>query len=356
MSLDPLDVKYFKFAVGSDIGRESVNDIASKCIICGDSHSSKKKKRLHLFTKPSFGYDVVKCFNCEFTGNMYSFLKLVNIGLYDQYKREKGLQNFDSLVKKSKKEPEFNDSEIWLGVKPTKVSKPSTEIKIEKSSEIMPQDVFYFPSEFIKASESPDAMEYLEGRRLSPDGIYFSKDWLSFKGRKMPLKDSIIIPLWANQEKNIVYGFQGRSIKDKFFYTYIPEENTGYKVWNWYNVDKTKRVFIFESVFDAMSSGLPSNMVVAALGADLNDERLSEIHQAIFCLDNQHEDIASKTKTQMFLKKGYSAFVWPSNVKEKDANKWLTNNLDKESGSFAKIILTNIYSGPLGIIKTKLNN
>ena len=169
----------------------------------------------------------------------------------------------------------------------------------------------------------------------------------------MPLKNCLIIPLWANEEEGLVYGFQARNTETKFFYTYIPEENTGYKVWNHsFNISEKKTVFCFESVFDAKSSGLPTNKVIAALGADLNDERISDYKEVIFCLDNQFKDTASKMKSQELLKAGHRVFIWPVTVKEKDANEWKQNNPTK---NFAiEVLLPNIYSGTKGILKIKL--
>jgi DNA primase len=81
-----------------------------------------------------------------------------------------------------------------------------------------------------------------------------------------------------------MYGFYSRSIGTKMFCTYNNELNIGYKVWNWFNVDKTKTVYIFEGIFDGISSGLTN--IIALMGAKLPDERLKELKDPVFCLDN----------------------------------------------------------------------
>ena len=366
MGLDYIDVKYFKYAVGSNIGKETSNDIASRCILCGDSKDGKKK-RLHLFTKPSFEGSVIHCFNCEFTGNMFSFLKSASPHLYEQYKQEKRNSSFEWLKSQHpvETEQEFEEAEIWLGtpkkVKSLEVHNNATEttskviptVTPEANVNNYPPATFKFPLEFMPANESDSAIKYLSNREIDCADIYFSNDWLNFRGRKMPLKNCLIIPLWANEEEGLVYGFQARNTETKFFYTYIPEENTGYKVWNHsFNISEKKTVFCFESVFDAKSSGLPTNKVIAALGADLNDERISDYKEVIFCLDNQFKDTASKMKSQELLKAGHRVFIWPVTVKEKDANEWKQNNPTK---NFAiEVLLPNIYSGTKGILKIKL--
>ena len=71
--LSPIDIKYFKLAVGNAT-KDSDTDIAVKCPICGDSKIHKNSKRLHLYQKNNI--TLVKCFNggCEVNNNMYNFL------------------------------------------------------------------------------------------------------------------------------------------------------------------------------------------------------------------------------------------------------------------------------------------
>jgi len=331
--LDPINVKYFKFAVGSDIGKESENDISAKCIICGDSQKDERQKRLHLYRKSSYENDVVHCFNCSFSGSMYTFLKEVNSVLFEQYRKEKRETSFNSLKNKFQNKDELISPDIDYSYKKKVVS------------------TFEFPEKFIKAESSEEAKKYLNGRCIDEEGIFYSKEDIKIDEKYLPIRDSIVIPLWYKEKDNKVYGFQARAIKDKRFYTYIPEENSGYKVWNWFSIDRDKSVFLFESVFDALSSGLPRDRICAALGADLNEERISEVKDVIFCFDNQFKDNTSREKSLELLEKGHKVFIWPREIKEKDANEWLKNNCGK---SFAYIIASNVYSGSKGILKLKL--
>lgn len=333
--LDPINVKYFRFAVGSDVGKETPNDISAKCVICGDSEKDARQKRLHLFRKSSYTDDKIHCFNCEFSGNMYMFLKACNTNLYEQYKKEKRETSFNNM--KEKHQPKEDNEQ------------PDFGYTYKKKAEVFS---FQFPKEFIPAEDSPMAKAYLNGRELTTEDIYFAPTGIKMGDKFLPIKDSIVIPLWYKKEDNLVYGFQARSIEGKTFYSYIPEENTGYKVWNWFNIDKTKAVFVFESVFDALSSGLPRDRIVAALGADLNDDRIGEIEEAIFCFDNQWQDATSKKKSLILLQDKYRVFIWPTDIEEKDANGWLKNH--HSPMNFARIILSNILSGSKGVLKLKL--
>ena len=68
---------------------------------------------------------------------------------------------------------------------------------------------------------------------------------------RFPINDYLVIPLYCN---NKMYGFYSRSMNEHKFYTYIPDKNTGFKVWNLYNIDTTKPVYVFEGIFDALSA------------------------------------------------------------------------------------------------------
>jgi hypothetical protein len=52
------------------------------------------------------------------------------------------------------------------------------------------------------------------------------------------------------------------------------------------------------------------------------------------------------------LKKGKKVFVWPTDIKEKDANEFIQNNHTNQE--MAKIILSNIEEGMNGIMRLKL--
>lgn len=422
-TLEHINIKYFKYAC-PEIGKETPVDINAKCVICGDSTKNKRQKRLHLYTKSNYDHDAIKCFNCDFTGNMYSFLREVDSTLFERYKKEMREKSFNNLKKKyyekdndGYQNDKFSSASISLGNYTRKKNKSistdprenvtkETDIKVRKSKSkykinfsdfnevgleknverqdddrhdshktqsvfssddhvfpeieenpkrvlgTIPPDVFAMPEQFVPACESEDAVKYLEGRGIDPKYYWWSDDWLKFKGKNMPLKRCIIIPLWVLEDDDVIYGFQARSIDSKFFYTFIPDENSGFKVWNWYGIDKTKPTFIFESAFDAESSGLPRDRICAALGADLNNIRLAELSEPIFCLDNQREDQTSKNKTIQLLKRGFRCFIWDKDMPYKDTNDAIRDGVSKRE--IAKYIISHISSGMTAIMKVKL--
>ena len=384
-TLDPMNTKYFRYAVGSSIGKDTPTDIQARCIVCGDSETDARQKRLHLYVKPRYETDIVHCFNCGWKGNMYQFLKETNTPLYEQYRKENRENSFNSLRSKRdvqdvskfegnfsvgdydySRSPDVSSDGISSDAVPTELP---TEPRVEDNSSTsgipdaprdeflgksIPDHVFELPLEFERADQNPNATKYLEGRRLKPSDYFFSTNWVKIDGKDIPVKNCIIIPLWVNEAERIAYGFQARSIESKFFYTYIPPENSGWKVWNWYKIDRTVPTFVFESVFDARSSGLPEDRITAALGSDLIDERAAELHEVIYCFDNQRYDYTSKVKSVELLKEGKRVFVWPVEVLEKDTNDWLKNHPKHTANTMAAMILSNIRTGMDGIMRIKL--
>jgi hypothetical protein len=114
------------------------------------------------------------------------------------------------------------------------------------------------------------------------------------------------------------------------------DANTGFKVWNWFNVDKSKPVYIFEGIFDAISSGLDN--VIALMGAKLPQERLKELKQPVFVLDN---DKTGLTNSLLYCKSA-PVYIQPQMYVEKDMNSLMQGhpNLDLQ-----QMITSNLYSG-----------
>ena len=310
----------------------SDNDIAICCPLCREGKSWNKKQRCHLYFEKKINAPLVKCFNCGFTGLMSTYLKEFDSKLYNEYRLEKRKQ--------------------WL----KELQGKRQDINIEKISNNNDDKFILFdtPKEFIPALKSTEAVTFLSLRHIKPEYwnlFYYAVDDIKFPDKVLPVKDSIIIPLKFEDK---LYGFQARKIAEKRFYTYLP--NSGLKVWNWFDADKEKPLFVFESVFDALSSGLPLKRIVANLGINFPQNLLDQIIP-IFCLDNQHFDEASKKQSLEYVEQGYYVFIWPKywngkRVTEKDFNEMLCNGWNEEE--IKDMILHNIENGFKAKLKLKL--
>lgn len=315
--LDPINVKYWKLVHKSeDLGVLKTDDFPCRCDICGDSARSQSKKRLHLYRKQSYDSDSIKCFNCGYTGTMYSYLKNFHPSFYNSYVQECNSNKIQNII----------------SIKP-------------KMTITKPQNTLYLfdaPPEFVSIFDVPEALEYCKKRCIEPQSSWmYCKNSVKLQDKLIFLKDYIIIPLLKNGKW---YGFYSRSIHHKNFYTYIPEQNTGYKVYNYYNVNLHDTVYVFEGIFDALSSGLEN--VVACLGSDIPEKLLSTFKQVVFCFDN---DAVGREKSLKYANLGYKVFIFDKDCEYKDINEMKMANIDTKA-----YIQQRIYEGIMAQVKLRI--
>jgi hypothetical protein len=316
------DVKYFKLSVGQDrIKRETDSDISAKCPLCHD-----KEPRLHLYENN--GVVLVHCFRgeCSHHSNLWNFIKLNSPALLDSYKRE----TFGEVMKSLKSSIE------------TPIKKEQSKIQITPVPlEPLLKDV----------TESLETLEYLWGRKIDYDPRNFGKWYFGYQdleidGTLYKITNSVVIPLYDDAQR--MYGFYSRSIKYKNFITYMHENNFGYKIWNWFNIDKELPVYIFEGIFDAISSGKKN--IIALMGAKIPEERLKELKNPVFCLDN---DKTGWQNGVYYSSLGYNIFIQPDLYIEKDMNNILQNHPEL---NISQMINDNIYTGISAQIRLKTKN
>jgi len=371
--LSHVSIKYFKQAVQAQEYRETNLDIACKCPICGDSKTKRNSKRLHLYKKGDL--ELVNCFNagcgCE-NKTVYSFLRDFYPGMLQQYKRET-FQSTIVAIKESKNDGSLGDLVDMSLVNSTTLKVPSL-LKTEESQESegnqqpVQSDVladFNFGEMAALETHAPfststvplrydlvpyfreldnNAIKYLTGRGITP---HFGGKWfignqdLRIGETLYNIKDFLVIPLYID---NLMYGFYTRSFKDKKFITFI--STLGYKVWNWYNINLNEPVYIFEAIFDGMSTGFDN--IIANLGAKLPEERLTEIKEPIFCLDN---DTTGIEMSIAYANRGYKVFIMPREYMEKDFNELKLNNPDLD---IQELIKGNIFSSMSAVTRLKM--
>jgi DNA primase len=103
------------------------------------------------------------------------------------------------------------------------------------------------------------------------------------------------------------------------------------KIWNLFNVDNTKPVYIFEGFFDS----IVIDNSIALNGADIPSKYMSLIQTPIFVFDN---DKTGYMKARKYAEQGYQIFIYPENFKYKDFNEfYCKEKLDrKEISDFIK--------------------
>jgi len=309
--------EYFIKAVGSEnIGKNTETDISARCPVCGDSKRNKRLKRLHLYSKG--GLELVHCFNGDCPLNthkkMYRFLRDHFPALYPYYQNEERQDFIENL-------------------KQTRTC--ADTLAQPKNKEIITQD---FSSYFTEISKHQNAIDYLSKRGIEYDPLkfgewYYGHQNLIIGDKKYNLVDSIIIPLYYRGE---MYGFYSRKMKDKFFATYMNDNNIGYKLFNWFNVNKKETVYVTEGIFDAVSLG---KNVIASMGSKIPKDRLLELHDPIFCLDSDYTGLKNSLA---YAKGGYKIFIKPQSIQGKDLNEIRINYPDMNLLDFVN---NNTYTG-----------
>jgi len=329
MSLSRQDIKYFKLAVGLDrIKKETDVDISAKCPVCGDSQKKHNSARLHLYNKGEVTN--VSCFNgnCSVHNKtVYSFLRDFYPALLSGYKKET-FKNTISTMHSGDVFKQFNST---------------TTEKETNTSEVQTQDLSAYMTDI---SESNAALQYLINRGLPYDGSYgkwyYGHQNLKIGDITYPITDSIVIPLYYNNE---MYGFYSRSIRDKSFYTYMDQRNIGYKIFNWFNINKNEACFIFEGIFDCISSGLKNS--IALMGAKLPDDRLKELKNPVFVLDN---DKTGLTNALDYSRLGCNVYIQPKEYMEKDMNELMLNHSEL---NISMMIKRNIFTSIQAEVRIK---
>lgn len=333
MVIPEIDKRYFLMTnKASKSPNQKINDIAICCPICKEGRSWNRKQRCHLYVKRGMNNAVVNCFNCGFSGKIGTYLKSIDPGLYHTYLNETRKDAFDSLS-------------VDTMLNRTAIKNESKDVKILKLKDFG----------FTKATDSKRAMSYLYKRAIPTKN--FKHFWYAYEvkvemnGKKTILRDGIIAPLWYNSKEDEIYGFQYRSIERKQFLTFLPDENSGYKCYNYFESSR-KKLYVFESIFDLMSVDIPLENKVAVLGSDLPDILYDNVKEIILTFDNTITDHTAREKVKKIVNKytNVSAFIWPSNmVNYKDFNSILQNavkNGIKDScKKLKKIIEHNTYTG-----------
>lgn len=319
--LDDINIKYWELSTNpKELGLKKADCYAKKCDICGDSKINHNKKRLCLYTKTSYDDDSIKCFNCGYTATMHSYLKNYHPELFDSYKKEKSNKSINTLV---------NHSPLII------------------NQDLKRDDLIYFDlkNQLIPLSDSEEGSTYIKSRGLSPNGMYFCNKNITIANKTINLQNYIIIPLLKNGNW---YGFYSRSIEKKIFHTFLPEHNSGFKIWNYFNVTKFKTVYIFESIFNALSSGLTNS--IAMLGADIPEDKYSVFQDVVFVYDN---DETGRDRSLDKIKKGMKVFIWDNTYNVKDIND-LKSKVNLTEYQIAEYIKSNIFSGIMAEVSIKL--
>jgi hypothetical protein len=309
--MDFVDVKYINLMSSRLLKFKRVKaDLYNcRCPICGDSQKNKSKARGYFYSvKNNTNF---KCHNCGVNISLNNFLKKLDPVIYKQYTFEKFKgghtgRNFTT------EEPVFQ------------FEAPKFRPKLN-----LP-----------KASENPDAKEYLVNRKLNPDNYYYAEKFKEWTNSLQPTFDSterdeprIIIPLFY---QNTLVGFQGRALgPSKIKYITVMLDEDAPKIYGLDNVQKEGDVYVTEGPFD--STFIPN--AIAMCGADADISKWG-IDNPVWIYDNEPRNSEIVSRISREITRGGRVVIWPSDLREKDINDMVLAGLNVKS-----IVESNIYSG-----------
>jgi transcription elongation factor Elf1 len=309
--MDFVDVKYINLISSrfQKFKRVKNNLYNFRCPICGDSQKNKNKARGYLYqVKNNTNY---KCHNCGINISFNNFLKQIDSTIYKQYTFEK-FKEGNTGKNFTVEEPAFHFE--------TPKFKPKLNLP--------------------KASENPDANDYLIKRKLNPHNYYYAekfKSWAnSFKnvfddiGKDEP---RIIIPLFY---QNTLVGFQGRALGfSKIKYITVMLNDDAPKIYGLDEIEKDKTVYITEGPFD--STFVPNSIALCGADGDVSKWGISD---AVWIYDNEPRNREILSRISRVIEMGQKVVIWPSIIEQKDINDMVLSGLNVQS-----VIELNTYSG-----------
>ena len=289
-----------------------------RCPICGDSKKNKSKTRGYLYSiKADINF---RCHNCGASMTFSNFLKEIDPAVHKQYvfERFKGSKTGRGTVVE---EPKFN------------FTAPEFKTKID-----LP-----------KASENPDAKEYLVNRNLDPDKFYYAEKFKEFTNSLKHTFDDlkyeesrIVIPLFYKKK---LIGFQGRALGSspvKYITTMLSDSAP--KLYGLDEINDEKPIYIVEGPFD---SCFVENCV-AMCGSDVDIGSFGWGNY-IWVYDNEPRNREIVNRIDKTISGGYKVVIWPKSIVEKDINDMVLGG-----HKIMSVLESNTYSGLQA--KVKFNN
>ncbi len=198
--------------------------------------------------------------------------------------------------------------------------------------------------------DSHECIQFLRSRRI-PVSHYNKFLYTEFLGSLVNrygynLKDGqkkIIIPFYDKENK--LFALQARALDDSQpKYITILLDKSKDKIFGLERWDETKETIVVEGPIDSLF--LPNCFAMA--GSDMAKNKYLN-SDMIICLDNEPRNAEIISKYSKFIDRGFKIVIWPDNVRTKDINDMILENLNPH-----KIIQENIYQGLQA--KIKLDN
>lgn len=268
----------------------------SRCPVCGDSATDKKKARFYIYEKNNELN--CNCLNCGLSTTLVSFLKNNNRSIYNQYIFDRFKTHDRSHVIKSNTENKL------------------PEVVVQKNKLDLPL--------ISSLSESHPARVYVKNRQLPDYPFLYTNEFFKFSKQYNeqinPGKSDecrLVIPFFDTAGN--IFAYQGRDLggRSKNKYITIQINRKIPKIFGFDRLDINKEILLVEGPLDSLF--LPNSLaaVNASLVATAN-KILNGINkpqsQIIVILDNEPRSKTIITEYKKAIDNGYRVVLWPRSV------------------------------------------
>jgi len=276
------------------------------CPVCGDSQRNETKARGYLFEKENL-YQYF-CHNCSFSAKFSFFLKTINPVLHTEYLKELFLDHRreEKIMKPHN-----------LKAKPI----PSENITASKIV-----DAF----SIAQLKDSHEAKAYVLRRQIPEKyhkKLFYTENFGNWVRQHYDPNyaggndERIIIPFYNGRKKLIA--FQGRALSGntKLRYITIKLNEKAPKIFNYDQVDTSRKIYIVEGPIDAMF--LPNAIAIA--GSDVTKTLDKLNFDFVFVADREPRNPEIIKKIANMIDRKYKVALLPDSMPGKDINEYILN-------------------------------
>ena len=276
--------------VGSGITIES--EVGSDFIIFCPYHNNTRTPAGEVSKESGLFF----CFSCQQTAELQELIMKMT-----------GRSYFESIRFIKSKEKETNIEDL--------VNK-----KLYKPKEFVPYDELLIKRLSNQALESPRALRYFEGRKITKQSI--EKFSLGYSEKQ----DMVTIPVQSPD--GITIGFVARTIEGKEFKN-TPGLPKSKILFNLHRIKASSKVYVLESSFDAIRVDQVGFAAVATLGANVSSSQIELLKKYFneICIVADNDDAGNTMANKLIEKIGPKAYMIKLDNKYKDIGDMLDSDI-----------------------------
>lgn len=285
--------------------RKTEKSFAFSCPLCGDSKKDPRKARGYVFDKSNIS--LYKCHNCGVSTTFSNLLKETQPHLYTEYVFEKFGNKLKYEEETSPVEDLFDESP--LNIKFLLQNCANLEDKHPAKTYLLNRKI---------PSEKLNEIYYVDNLNI------MKKIFTNYQDTILPKEDRIVFPVYDIRNELIAIISRAINKYSKMRYIILKKDESTKVLFGLEKLDFNQPKYVVEGPIDSLF--IPNSVAVS--GADLQKCINMFDDNTTYIFDNQprNREIVSRMKGITKLHK--KIFVWPQNIREKDINDAILQNVD----------------------------